>query len=390
MSEIRKNIALNYMDHPLNGLMSRSGSFPLSVALELLKEYARPGAVIVDPFCGKGTTLLAARLLGMRAYGTDVAPEAVVCSRAKIVDVDPADIYEYIKGLKIRRRSLSDVPDKVRIFYHPSTLSQILCIRDQLIADVSSTDENISSHGIFTLAVLLGILHGHANYSLSVSSSHAFSMAPTYVEKYARKHHLKAELKDVKACLIEKALRSLIVPIPTPVGSKVVCGSAAHIAKLFPRLRNKVDVILTSPPYLNAQTYGKDNWLRIWVLGEDYKQISNQYLQTGSISKYEIAMKPIFSQFSELLKPGGRLICIAGDVRLKRSRKNGTQVETFQTGRFLAEICCSNGSAFQLEEISEHHVPSSLRYLHALNRSNGHSKRDLVETVFVAKKTRRG
>jgi DNA modification methylase len=65
-------------------MMSRTGSFPLSLALSLVDRHSLPGETVLDPFCGKGTTLLAARLLGRKAFGMDVAPEAVICTAAKL------------------------------------------------------------------------------------------------------------------------------------------------------------------------------------------------------------------------------------------------------------------------------------------------------------------
>jgi DNA modification methylase len=65
-----KNQKFDSMDkefyHPVQALMSRTGSFPLHVAYSLLRKYTQPPAVVFDPFCGKGTSLLAARLLGSR------------------------------------------------------------------------------------------------------------------------------------------------------------------------------------------------------------------------------------------------------------------------------------------------------------------------------------
>lgn len=386
MRDVNKKIIWDDVDHPLQKLMSRSGSFPLSVAVDLLKKYSRSGFTVLDPFCGKGTTLLAARILGMNAYGVDVAPEAIVCSRAKLVNVDASGMREYISMMKFRSRSLNNVPDNVKVYFHPKTLSQIIYVRDQLIKDSSAQDDTLRSYGRFTLGVLLGILHGHAKYSLSVSSSHVYAMSPEYIKRYAQKHDLKAEYRDVKGCLLEKALRCLSVPLPTKVEGEVKRGSAIETNLIFPHLRNKVDIILTSPPYLNTQTYNKDNWLRIWVLGLDHKELSKQYIQTGSIQKYEKAMKPVITQFLKMLKSGGLLICIAGNVRLRRKHKSGTNFEIFKTGHFLANLCCNTGSGFHLEELSEHCVPSNSRYLHALNKSNGHSKQDLIETVFIARK----
>jgi DNA modification methylase len=46
---------------------------PLSVMRWLLERVTRPGDVVVDPFCGSGTTLVAARELGLDAIGVEMS-----------------------------------------------------------------------------------------------------------------------------------------------------------------------------------------------------------------------------------------------------------------------------------------------------------------------------
>ena len=51
--------------------------FPLEFPLKHLKKYKRETSIVLDPFCGRGTTLYAARKLGIKAYGIDSSPVAV-------------------------------------------------------------------------------------------------------------------------------------------------------------------------------------------------------------------------------------------------------------------------------------------------------------------------
>jgi len=50
------------------------GRTPAWVVWNLLERYTRPGDLVVDPFCGGGTTLDVARDLDRRALGYDVVP----------------------------------------------------------------------------------------------------------------------------------------------------------------------------------------------------------------------------------------------------------------------------------------------------------------------------
>ncbi len=56
------------------GTPSLPGATPAYVIWNLLERYTRPGDLVIDPFCGGGTTLDVARSLGRRALGYDVHP----------------------------------------------------------------------------------------------------------------------------------------------------------------------------------------------------------------------------------------------------------------------------------------------------------------------------
>ncbi len=51
------------------------GGKPLGLMRKIVSDYTRRGEIVVDPCCGAGTTLLAARLEGRRAIGGDISRE---------------------------------------------------------------------------------------------------------------------------------------------------------------------------------------------------------------------------------------------------------------------------------------------------------------------------
>ena len=56
---------------------------PLGLMLELIEQFTDPDDVILDPFCGSGTTLVAALLLGRRAIGIELDPKWAQMSRER-------------------------------------------------------------------------------------------------------------------------------------------------------------------------------------------------------------------------------------------------------------------------------------------------------------------
>lgn len=73
-----------YIHAPDKSGGSRIGGKPLSLMLEVVRDYSRPGDVVVDPFAGHATTLLAAHRLGRVALGAEVDPDAHAAGVARL------------------------------------------------------------------------------------------------------------------------------------------------------------------------------------------------------------------------------------------------------------------------------------------------------------------
>jgi len=360
--------------------MARTGSFPLSVPWSLLTAFCSSGSIILDPFCGKGTTLLAARLLGHRAYGLDVSPEAVICSKAKLLSTSIEEVEDFISTIPTTCTRIEDVPSRVSVFFHPDTLGQLLTVRGFLLSSMRSPDASVARCATFVTAVALGILHGHATYSLSIASSHAFSMSPGYVSRFAARHSLPLPVRDVRACLLTKAALCLKQATPRPRG-QVKLGSAFDMTRLFPSLQSRVDAIITSPPYMNRQTYAKDNWLRLWFLETDTKTIRAQSLETASASRYLQSMRLLVQQASRMLKHKGALICVVGDVR-----SSGKAREIINTADLLVAAVREAAPMLTVESCTRQDFKPTSRYFNALAKSNGHTNVALPERVIVIRK----
>jgi len=87
-------------------MMSRAGSFPPWLARSLVLGYSQPGDTVLDPFCGKGTAILQAALDNRRGIGSDIAPDAIVVSKAKIAPVTLPEVEEYLNDLEEGRLSI--------------------------------------------------------------------------------------------------------------------------------------------------------------------------------------------------------------------------------------------------------------------------------------------
>ena len=63
---------------------SHPGTFPLDLPRWCIRLHGKPGAVVLDPFCGAGTTLVAAVEEGCTALGIELDPDYVATAEARL------------------------------------------------------------------------------------------------------------------------------------------------------------------------------------------------------------------------------------------------------------------------------------------------------------------
>jgi hypothetical protein len=84
----------------LNAICPYFTMFPLQFPLAVIRRSARARELVFDPFCGRGTTNFAARLLGMPTFGIDSSLIAVAATSAKLVNsITPAEIVSEAKSI---------------------------------------------------------------------------------------------------------------------------------------------------------------------------------------------------------------------------------------------------------------------------------------------------
>ena len=74
--------------HSLHTMCSYHGMFPAKVAHYFIQRYSRPGDLVLDPFSGRGTVPLQARVEGRRTISNDLNPLAYVFVASQGVSAD--------------------------------------------------------------------------------------------------------------------------------------------------------------------------------------------------------------------------------------------------------------------------------------------------------------
>lgn len=82
---------------------------PLLLLERIIRLSSNPGDLVLDPFCGSGTTLVAAALLGRRAIGIDVSEDAVQLASTRLSSPQKTES----KLLALGRESYRNADDSV-------------------------------------------------------------------------------------------------------------------------------------------------------------------------------------------------------------------------------------------------------------------------------------
>jgi DNA modification methylase len=82
----------------LNGLCPYYTMFPLVFPFHALAN-SKAGEWVLDPFCGRGTTILAARLRGLPSVGVDSNPVAGAIAAAKLPQVRAWEIIALARDI---------------------------------------------------------------------------------------------------------------------------------------------------------------------------------------------------------------------------------------------------------------------------------------------------
>ncbi|MBU0576908.1 DNA adenine methylase [Patescibacteria group bacterium] len=282
------------------------GKMKSSMAMTLVSTFTLEGETVYDPFCGSGTVAFEAWATGRNVIANDLSPYAVVLTRAKLfpwVSEEETIAEINIVDRQVRnlapRVDLRTIPKWVRAFFHPETLRETVAWFQVLR----------SRRSYFLLSCLLGILHHQRPGFLSYPSSHTVP----YLRQKKFPRDMYPELyqyRPVQERLKKKVIRAL-KRIP-PLDFRLIRNChMRNAAKFVPEQR--VNVIITSPPYMRQLDYGRDNRLRLWFLGiPDWKSLD----QTISPSESEFlrVFKSCLKLWHDVLTSGGLCILVLGDT----------------------------------------------------------------------------
>jgi hypothetical protein len=260
--------------------------------------------------------------MGRRAAGSDVNPLSIMLTRPRLHPPSLAAIGERLAEAPLTDGEIERAD--LLAFYHPDTLRQICALRRWLLVNEEKPRrEKPASGGVSKVGrnhlyewirmVALNRLTGHSPGFFSV-----YTMPPNQavsVKAQLKINERRAQTPPVRdvAALILKKSRSLLSdgpPPAAPAATFAVCDASRQTY-----LRDgEVDLVVTSPPFLDIVDYRADNWLRNWF-AEIEAEATEGVSQLRSLDAWTQMTRNVFAELARVVRPGGHVAYEVGEVR---------------------------------------------------------------------------
>ena len=300
----------------LNAVCPYFTMFPLDFPMSVLKD-ARHG-VVVDPFCGRGTTNLAARVRGLPTVAVDSSPVAIAATAAKLSrgKARPESIVALAKEyLSANKKPTIPVGPFWELAYDAEVLRAICAIREGLL------ESHLSDAARALRGIMLGALHGpkHKNGESSYFSNQAprtYGPKPAYAVKFWKERGLRPPKVDPIKIIELRAARAFSGAIP-PVRSRTHLGDSRTVSwsEIIGDL-GPVQHVVTSPPYYGLRSYRPDQWLREWFLGgsDSVCYTAEAQVDHGSPEKFANDLATVWSRLEPVAAADARMVIRFGAI----------------------------------------------------------------------------
>jgi hypothetical protein len=289
--------------------------FPLDFPHRVLKRHASEGEWVLDPFCGRGTTNFAARLLGLPTVGLDSSPVAAAIAEAKLPRVEASAIRRCARDILLGNDgddAAVPVGEFWRHAYHEQTLCHLSRLRESLLRRCESDTR------VVLRAIILGTLHGPRTKGdpsyFSNQCPRTFAPKPDYAIGFWKKRRLRPPRVDVLDVIARRA-KYLLAEQPTSARGRIRRADS-RLRSSFGRTK-RFKWVVTSPPYYGMRTYVIDQWIRNWFLGGrsavPYEHPTDSVVHT-SPDDFANDLQRVWKNAASVAKSGARLIVRFGAI----------------------------------------------------------------------------
>lgn len=359
-----------------------------------IKEFTKKDDIVFDPFSGSGTVAVEAKRLKRNFVGVEINPLSVEIARAKTYDLK-TEILNRINNELVNM--IENDKSKVKENEKPYIMNRDHWFKEfvqedliRIKKDIDKYFEENKNYSIeykkFYLLTLSAIIKNVSN----ADTRHVF---PGFSK---RMHQLEEEGKihtDVKASFkraIKARSKSYSIYENNKNYTDILEGDSTEIN--LDKYKNKVDLIVTNPPYISSVRYIETlklemYWMEVIKTLEEYNNLAHEMIGNDKLRKEEYKdieltnyqeindlindmyaidiksakiigeffnkMEKVIIKMSRLLKKDKYLVMKISDSKMKKKK--------ISTGKFLTLIAEKNG--FKLKDVFLDEINNNSRSL---------------------------
>lgn len=327
--------------HSLHYANSYRASFKPELPDFFISRFTSPGDTVGDPFGGRGTTVLQAALLNRIGLSNDVNPLSERLAYPKINPVSIEEISERLDAIDLSKPVDLMHEEDMSMFYHPDTYREIINLRNYLRKNRDDVDR-------FIEMTALSRLHGHSNGFFSAYSFPQISIPKVNQAKINQTRCQEPDYREIKSRILKKAkttLKSEGLKELRRIGKlhKLTTGDSRDLKGWE---TGSVNLVVTSPPFLNQVDYVQDTWIETWFCDIPREVVDGKIVQTPDLNKWADFISETLSELHRVLVKGGLVAMEVGEVRHQGTILNLDEI--------LVNLTCSkahNMHQFRVKEV---------------------------------------
>lgn len=295
----------------------------------LINYFTEPGQLVLDPFCGSGTTLLEAYKFGRRSIGIELNPTAALMTRAKLLPFEATPFARYADEIATSASQLSgeevaalqarnpltlqkwDASENAA-WYHELTLRELLALWTAIYSNPSVYQEVALS--AFS-AILKACCSQDKHWGWVCDNVKPKSLL---YRNALQKFREKMQDYGTAAVAVHREsaqLQELTLP---PTSARVIQGDCIEVLQTFEP--DGVDFVMTSPPYFGMTDYISSQrlsnlWFDVNSMTLRTKEVGARYRRKSqsALQNYLCQMNAAFAQIARVLRPGAFCCVVIGE-----------------------------------------------------------------------------
>ena len=291
---------------PIHNWYKYTQAYSYSLVNLLLDEHkASQDSIILDPFNGCGTTTVTCAYRGINSIGVEISP--LMCNIARIKskkwNLDSLrnsinKIDEYTKNHNLSRNLV--FTDYLSKAYSPQILKSIIVIAESinLIEDFDLRD--ISTVALLSILEDVSKIRKHGSHYRFLDNSSSVGLQKLNIKVVDDNTDINLIFKKK----LEHIYCDLCITGGNPLGKTDILNCSSLN---LPLAENSVDIVITSPPYLNRNNYIAQQKAELDIMGLitsklEYKNLVKSTFRSHTDSNLDLQLHSSYDEVNMIIK----------------------------------------------------------------------------------------